>query len=206
MLHEGNEYMSWISYTGTEIEDERLESLYTQIKEERRFWFDKCLSYMNFYYTINITLFTGFFLANYFEKIQKMLIIMPILSLFICTYAKKINRICHKQFLENTVIMIKLEYLLGMYTKIKVSTQNNKSPFEYDSFIGIERHYENMKSYKDSNIYVENELNEKNRSYAYNNKALNYMILMSIILIIYAIFGNGTFELFIEYLRNNFVK
>lgn len=186
--------MGWVSFQGKEIDKEKIEILYSQIKEERRFWFDKCLSYMNFYYTINITLFTGFFLANYFEKVQKMLVIMPILSLFICTYAKKINRICHKQFLENTVIMIKIEYLLGMYSNIKIQNITDDIPFSKDAFLGIDRHYRNMIMYSDSEEYIKRELKEKNRSYKYNNKALNYMILMSIILIIYAVLSNGTLD------------
>lgn len=196
--------MSWMSPKGVDISSDRLEIIYEQVKEERRFWFDKCLSYMNFYYTINITLFTGFFLANYFERLQKMLVIMPILSLFICTYAKKINRICHKQFMENTIIMIKLEYLLGAYSRIKASDIKGTIPFQKDKFLGVDRHYQNMIAYKDSAQYVDDELKEKNRSYAYNTKALNYMILMSAILIVYAIFSNGTIEIVITYLKELF--
>lgn len=196
--------MSWISLDGTELKQENLETLYAQIKEERRFWFDKCLSYMNFYYTINITLFSGFFLAKYFEKVQSILVVMPVLSLFICFYAKKINRICHKQFLENTVIMVKLEYLLGMYTKLKVSDLEMleplcKIPFKYDNFLGIERHYKNMIKFSNSDRYVEKELEEKNRSYTYNNKALDYMIYMSIALIVYGVLGNIKFQQIFTY-------
>lgn len=193
--------MSWISFSGRKYTRDKIEILYSQIKEERRFWFDKCLSYMNFYYTINITLFTGFFLANYFERIQKMLIIMPILSLFICIYAKKVNRICHKQFLENTVIMIKLEYLLGMYNSIKSEGEKGEIPFVNDQFLGIGRHFDNMIKYKDSEAYVENELREKNRSYRYNNKALNFMMLMSFILIIYGLLANGTADILIQQIK-----
>jgi len=196
--------MSWMSPIGIDISTDRLEIIYEQVKEERRFWFDKCLSYMNFYYTINITLFTGYFLANNFEKLQKMLVIMPVLSLFICAYAKKINRICHKQFMENTIIMIKLEYLLGLYSKIKVSDVKGTIPFQNDEFIWVGRHYQNMITYKDSSQYVDDELKEKNRSYAYNTKALNYMAWMSFFLIIYGIVSNGTIGIVITYLKELF--
>lgn len=187
--------MSWTSFDGEMIDEETILALYSQIKEERRYWFDKCLSYMNFYYTINVTLFTGFFLVNNFEKIQKMMIIMPILSLLICVYAKKINRICHNQFLENTVIMIKLEYLLGMYSKVRTGLEmNNKIPFKNDAYIGIERHYKNMIEFETSDDYVKFELNEKKRSYMYNTKVLNCMMIMSILLIMYGILICGIWD------------
>lgn len=190
------ENMGWISLKGELIKEEHLLELYTQIKEERRYWFDKCLSYMNFYYTINVTLFTGFFLVNNFEHVHKMMIIMPTLALLICIYAKKINKICHKQFIENTVIMIKLEYLLGMYGQINVISKN-QIPFEDDPYIGMERHFNNMIKYKTSDKYVDIELKEKNRSYSYNTKVLNYMIIMSIVLILY---GAITCEVFSDIL------
>lgn len=187
--------MGWTSFEGRIIDEENILALYSQIKEERRYWFDKCLSYMNFYYTINVTLFTGFFLVNNFDKIQKMMIIMPILSLLICVYAKKINRICHKQFLENTVIMIKLEYLLGMYNKVKTEPDiNNETPFKNDAYIGIERHYKNMIEFEASDEYVEHELREKKRSYRYNTKILNYMMIMSMLLIIYGALTSGILD------------
>lgn len=187
--------MGWTSFEGRTIDEEKILSFYSQIKEERRYWFDKCLSYMNFYYTINVTLFTGFFLVNNFEKVQKMMIIMPALSFLICVYAKKINRICHKQFLENTVIMIKLEYLLGMYNKVKTEPDVTKEiPFKNDKYIGIERHYRNMIEFETSDEYVENELREKKRSYKYNTNILNYMMLMSVILVAYGILTNGILD------------
>lgn len=198
--------MGWTSFEGRIIDEERILVLYSQIKEERRYWFDKCLSYMNFYYTINVTLFTGFFLVNNFDKIQKMMIIMPILSFLICVYAKKINRICHKQFLENTVIMIKLEYLLGMYGKVKIEPDiNNETPFKNDAYIGLERHYRNMIKFETSDEYVESELREMKRSYRYNTKILNYMMIMSMLLIIYGALTSGILDDFacmLEMLKN----
>ena len=165
---------------------------------------------MNFYYTINVTLFTGFFLVNNFDKIQKMMIIMPILSLLICVYAKKINRICHKQFLENTVIMIKLEYLLGMYSKVKTDPDiNNEIPFKNDAYIGIERHYRNMIEFKTSDEYVEYELREMKRSYRYNTKILNYMMIMSMLLIMYGALTSGILEdvtCILEMLKNRLIQ
>ena len=139
---------------------------------------------MNFYYTINITLFTAYFLANYVNEVKQAVIILPVLIIFICYYAKKINRICHNQFLENTVIMIKIEYLLGMYDSINF---DKKAPFYLDKFIGIERHFKNMSKFSYSEDYIKNELKEKQRTYHYNNKILNYMLLMSVLLIIYTI-------------------
>lgn len=172
------------NYNKNNFEESKLEILYSQVKEERRFWFDKCLSYMNFYYTINITLFTAYFLSNYVNEIRQAVIILPILVIFICYYAKRINKICHNQFLENTVIMIKIEYLLGMYDDINF---NKESPFYLDKFIGIERHFKNMSKFSYSEEYIKHELKEKQRTYYYNNKILNYMILVSVLLIIYTV-------------------
>lgn len=177
--------MGWISIEGNKIKENNLNLIYSEIKEERRFWFDKCMSYMNFYFTINISIFTAYFLGNYFDAIKEVLILLPIMSIIICYYARKVNRICHNQFIENTIIMIKIEYLLGMYNSIYSNPCNGQVPFCNDKYLGIERHYINMITYNKAEDYIKSELNEKKRTYSYNNRALLYMILISIILIIY---------------------
>ena len=177
--------MGWISIEGDEIKENNLNLIYSEIKEERRFWFDKCMSYMNFYFTINISIFTAYFLGNYFDAIKEVLILLPIMSIIICYYARKVNRICHNQFIENTIIMIKIEYLLGIYNSIYFNSCNGQVPFCNDKYLGMERHYKNMINYDKSEDYIKIELNENKRTYSYNNKALLYMIIISIILIIY---------------------
>ncbi len=179
------EKQKWISENGVEISDDVLCHLHREIRLERTFWHDKTISYLKWYATFIFALYSGFFillakrgdLGPFFILIT----IIPFLSVFLCTYAKKSIAICYRQFLEHTTIMAKLDYILGLYTSIKCKMPDTKI-FNDDHFLNPSRHYDFLLSHNESEKLVNEEFNATERTFAYKKQIFSVIQFFSVVI------------------------
>lgn len=181
--------MTWLinKGKGKELDGASLRHLHSEIRTERRFWFDKSVAYVNFYSTLVSGLLSVFILGlSQFSKLGQfkyVLFFFPIVSINLCIYAKKAIRICYRQFLENTAIMAKLEFIIGMYTPIKMDI-TDKILFPNDKYLNPIRHYENLIRFNESEKFIENDLRQPIRTFRIKMKVFSILEVLSIIMLI----------------------
>ena len=178
--------MSWIKKTETNIETEQIQHIHSEVREERRFWFDRSIAYMNFYSTIVSALLSAFVLGltqlEDLGQYKYMLVTLPLISLVLCIYAKRIIRICYRQFLENTATMVKVETLMGLYNPIEADLPDG-IPFSQDRFLNPERYYDNFMKFDCSNDFVEHDLRQTNRTYSNTKRVFTLLQILSALMI-----------------------
>lgn len=179
--------MTWLSKEGRELDNETILHLHSEIRNERRFWFDKSVAYVNFYSTVVSALLSAFILGltklSDLGQSKYVLLFIPIISIILCVYAKKAIRICYRQFLENTAVMAKLECIIGMYSSIKLDI-TDKILFPDDECINPIRHYENLIRFEESEKFVEDDLSQPNRTFKIKTRVFSMLETLSIIMLI----------------------
>jgi hypothetical protein len=179
--------MTWLSKEGRELDNETVLHLHNEIRNERRFWFDKSVAYVNFYSTVVSALLSAFILGltqlSNLGQFKYVLLFIPIISIILCIYAKKAIRICYRQFLENAAIMAKLEFIIGMYSPIKLDI-TDKILFPDDKCMNPIRHYENLMRFKESEKFVEDDLSQPNRTFKIKTRVFSMLETLSIIMLI----------------------
>jgi hypothetical protein len=179
--------MTWLSKEGRILDNETLLHLHTEIRNERRFWFDKSVAYVNFYSTVVSALLSAFILGltqlSKLGQFKYVSLFIPIVSTILCIYAKKAIRVCYRQFLENTAIMAKLEFIIGMYSPIKLDIAD-KILFPGDNYINPIRHYEHLIRFKESEKFVEDDLSQPNRTFRIKTRVFSILETLSIIMLI----------------------
>lgn len=182
--------MTWLSKEGRELDNETVLHLHNEIRNERRFWFDKSVSYVNFYSTVVSALLSAFILgltqSSNLGQFKYVLLFILIISIILCTYAKKAIRICYRQFLENTAIMAKLEFIIGMYSPIKLDI-TDKILFPDDKCINPIRHYKNLIRFKESEKFVEDDISQPDRTFKIKTRVFSMLETLSIIMLIGAL-------------------
>ena len=189
--------MPWFINDGSIIDFEKLKHLHSEIRSDRKFWHDKSVAYLNWYTSFALATLSAFFLLlTKKESLGNYLIlltILPIITVFLCHYARKSIKICYRQFLEHTSVMAKFEYVLGLYHPIK-GDKEAPNFFSEDDFINPRRHLKYIESFRHSTDFVNSELRAPERTFSYKVRILLLLQSLAIILALF-IFLAGAIQL-----------
>ena len=184
-MDSGMDKAKWISDDGIELSEKVLCHLHREIRSERTFWHNKTIAYLTWYATFIFALYSGFFILlvkrDAIGPFFIIITIIPFLSVFLCTYAKKSIAVCYRQFLEHTTIMAKLDYILGLYVPIKCKMPDTKI-FNNDPFLNPVRHHVFLTSHGISEKFVEDELKATERTFAYKKQIFSVMQVISVLI------------------------
>ncbi len=183
--------MTWFSDKGVEISKEDLHHIHTEVRNERRFWYDKIVAYVNFYSTIISALLSGFILGltqvNNLGQFKYALLIIPIISTILSRFARRTIRLIFRQFIENTGVMAKLELIMGMYGPIKSKNIPTNILFPRDETINPIRHYSNLLRFEKMEEFVEDELKQPDRIFKMKQRVFLILEILSIIMLVGAL-------------------
>ena len=182
--------MTWMVYKGKEFDAPCLLHIHGEVRNERRFWFDKSVAYVNFYATIISALMSAFIFGltqvDTLGQFKYFLLVLTIIPIFLSFYAKRAIKICYRNFLENTAIMAKIELYLGLYSALKL-TNLDKNIFEDDKYLNTKRHYDNLKRFRRSEDFIEDDLEQSNRTYRIKVRVFTLLVILSIVMLIGAL-------------------
>ncbi len=193
--------MNWVASTGNVPDFENLRTFYGQVRLDRRFWYERAINYASLYATLVSGLLSIFFVGVAAREslglFQWALLATLVIIILLCEFAKRVLGICFRQFMENTVIMAKLEYYMGFYGTLKYPELERDDGgiilaptrlFPEDRFLNAERYLQNMQGFNTSEEFIRHELSEKKRVRYFITLVFTAIELLSVFMFIGATF------------------
>jgi len=147
-----------------------------ELRSERRYWSELSLKYSSFFSAVISGLLGAFLLAlnQSMDKYFAILFILPLNGIVLCNYAIRAVFIAHRQFLEHTTSLHKVECMLGFYGAVRPGTfPSGELPFPKDVGLFPERYRNSARRFENSEEFVKAELGERARTHHYQTRVFH---------------------------------